>query len=404
MRKILVLVAMLSFDADSTMAAALFDEKAKKFTAGYEFLKQQKYQEARAAFESGLQENPANAMAHFYLGDACRGLKAWACAEEHYQTSLELDAKSSVADLAKQRGRKAKVWRLLDEGKQAINESNTSAKQIAHAEDTLDIAHKLGLDDEQQAVYQQLQGKIQQGHKANHVNPPLAKQDERSMVLVPAGEFVMGSSTGDADERPVRRVYLGAYFMDKDQLVVGQYAKFLEATSHTVPPEWNIMSRAMHRSRPVVNVNWEDAAAYCKWAGKRLPTEAEWEKAARGTDGRIYPWGDEPPSKFHGNMKKELWNNHMGLTPVGMFEDGKSPYGINDMAGNVWEWVSDWYAPNYYQTGPLRNPTGPPAGNHKVVRGGSWGSGPEGLRASERETRLPSFQGYGTGFRCAKTP
>jgi iron(II)-dependent oxidoreductase len=87
-----------------------------------------------------------------------------------------------------------------------------------------------------------------------------------------------------------------------------------------------------------------------------------------------------------------------------MFEDGRSPYGINDMAGNVWEWVSDWYDPNYYHTGPLRNPIGPPTGIHKVVRGGSWGSRPEGLRAAERETRLPSFQGYGTGFRCAKTP
>jgi formylglycine-generating enzyme required for sulfatase activity len=221
---------------------------------------------------------------------------------------------------------------------------------------------------------------------------------------VPAGEFIMGSWAGDADERPVRRVYLDAYFMDKDQVVVGEYAKFLGATSHSAPQEWNIMGRAMHQKRPVVNVDWADAVAYCKWAGKRLPTEAEWEKAARGTDGRTYPWGDEPPTRFHGNMRKELWNNHMGLTPVGMFEDGKSPYGINDMAGNVWEWVSDWYDPNYYSTGPLRNPTGAPTGDHKVVRGGSWGSGPEGLRAADREIHVPSFQGYGTGFRCAKTP
>ena len=404
MRKVLVLVAVLALDADSSMAAALFDERAKKFTAGYEFLKQQKYQEARAAFEAGLQQYPANAMAHFYLGDACQGLKAWVCAESHYETSLQLDAKSSVAGLAKQRGRKAKVWRLLDEGKQAINQPKALPEQVAQAEDTLEIAHKLGLDDEQQAVYQQLRGKIQQQHKVNHINPPLARQDDRSMVLVPAGEFLMGSLTGDLDEQPVRRVYLDAYFFDKDHLTVGQYAKFLEATSHNVPSEWNIMSRAMHKNRPVVNVEWADAAAYCTWAGKRQPTEAEWEKAARGIDGRTYPWGDEPPSKFHGNMKKELWNNHMGLTPVGTFGDGKSPYGVNDMAGNVWEWVSDWYDPNYYSTAPLRNPTGPPTGSHKVVRGGSWGSGPEGLRSAERETRLPSFQGFGTGFRCAKTP
>ena len=152
--------------------------------------------------------------------------------KQHYETSLELDAKSSVAGLAKQRGRKAKVWRLLDEGKQAINEPNAPPEQIAQAEDTLDIANKLGLDDEQQAVYQQLHEKIQQRHKVNHEKPSLAQQDERSMVLVPAGEFMMGSWTGDADEQPVRRVYLDAFFMDKDQLAVGQYAKFLEATSH----------------------------------------------------------------------------------------------------------------------------------------------------------------------------
>ncbi len=122
MRKILALVALLALDADSSMAAALFDERAKKFTAGYDFLKQQKYQEARTAFEAGLQQYPANALAHFYLGQACQGLKAWACAEEHYETSLELDVKSSVAALAKSRVRNAKAWRLLEEGKQAITE------------------------------------------------------------------------------------------------------------------------------------------------------------------------------------------------------------------------------------------------------------------------------------------
>jgi tetratricopeptide (TPR) repeat protein len=137
MRKILALVALLGLDAYSTMAAAPVDQGAKKFAAGYDFLKQQQYQEARTAYEAGLQKNPANALAHFYLGEACRGLKTWACAELHYETSLELDAQSPVAKLAKQWGHKAKVWRLLDEGKQALNASNALPKQLTQAEDAL---------------------------------------------------------------------------------------------------------------------------------------------------------------------------------------------------------------------------------------------------------------------------
>jgi formylglycine-generating enzyme required for sulfatase activity len=405
MRKILALVVVLGLDVDPTMAAALFDERAKKFTAGYDFLKQQKYQEARAAFEVGLQESPANAMAHFYLGDACRGLKAWACAEEHYETSLELDAKSSVAGLATQRGRKAKVWRLLDEGKQTINEPNVSPDMIAQAEETLDILNKLDLDEEQQARYQQLREKIKEKNRGSNGNTALAHLPDRSMVLVPAGEFMMGSFGGDPDELPVHKVYVGAFFMDKNQLSVAHYARFLDATHRDSPPEWTLMNKQTNQSRPVANVDWVDADAYCKWAGKRLATEAEWEKAARGTDGRVYPWGNEPPTRFHANSGKEVWNNHSALAPVGTFEEGKSPYGIYDMAGNVWEWVNDWYDPEYYQTSPPQNPSGPRKGSHKVVRGGSWGSnGITDLRSADRETHLPSFKGFGTGFRCAKTP
>ncbi len=404
MRKILVFVALLGLDADPTMSAALFDERVKKFAAGYDFLNQHRYQEARTAFEAGLQEYPPNAMAHFYLGDACRGLKAWACAEAHYETSLELDAKSSVASLAKQRGRKAKIWRLLDEEKQAINAPNVSPDMLAQAEDTLDIVNKLGLDDEQQARYRQLREKIEQRHKQSNGMTVAPHLLDRSMVLVPAGEFTMGSLAGDPDEQPVRQVYVGAFFMDTHQVAVSDYARFLEATHHDSPPEWTLMNKPTNWNRPVANVDWWETAAYCKWAGKRQPTEAEWEKAARGTDGRTYPWGNEPPTRFHATSGKEVFSNHGTLTPRGTFEAGKSPYGIYDMAGNVWEWVSDWYDQDYYKSGPLQNPPGPRKGDSKVVRGGSWGSGPKDLRAANREVHVPSFRGFGTGFRCAKNP
>jgi formylglycine-generating enzyme required for sulfatase activity len=403
MRKILLLVALLGLFAHQTMAAPSVDESNKKFSAGYKLLQQHQYQEARTAYEAGLQQQPANAMAHFYLGDACRGIKDWACAEAHYQTSQVLHTQSSVARLAQQRGRNAKVWRLLDEGKRAINEPNAAPTKVAQAKDTLDIASKLGLDDEQQAVYQQLQEKIQQ-HTQNHEKTASAQHQDRSMALVPAGEFMMGSARGDADEQPVHKVYVNTFLMDKYQVSVGHYARFLEATSHEVQEEWSLMNRPQHQNRPVANVDWADAVAYCKWAGKRLPTEAEWEKAARGTDGRIYPWGNEPPTKFLANSGKEVWSSHTALTQVGTFEEGKSPYGIYDMAGNVWEWVSDWYDPDYYKNSPSKNPTGPPTGESKVIRGGSWGSGPEAMRAADREIHLPSFRGLGTGFRCAKTP
>jgi formylglycine-generating enzyme required for sulfatase activity len=395
----LLLVALLGIAPHLTMAAAP-DRGAQEFATGYDLLKQQKYQEARTKFEAGLQRNPANAMAHFFLGDACKGLKAWACAEEHYETSIELDGKSTVAELAKQRLRKAKVWRMLEEGKHAINALNAQPEKVAQAKDTLDIANKMGLDDEQQALYQQLQEKIQQEHEKT----ALAQLLEMPTVLVPAGEFTMGSLYGDADEQPVHRVYLDAFYMDKYEVSVGQYAAFLQTTGDDPPPNWYTMNQPSHQKRPVVNVDWADAARYCKWADKRLPTEAEWEKAARGTDGRHYPWGNNAPTSLHANYFKTEWNNHWALVPVGKLEDGKSPYGIYDMAGNVWEWVSDWYDNDYYKNSPSKNPTGPSSGERKVFRGGSWESGGLSLQSTDRSSTTPAKRLYISGFRCAKTP
>lgn len=226
---------------------------------------------------------------------------------------------------------------------------------------------------------------------------------DQQMVLIPAGKFTRGSNHGD-DEQPVRTIYLNAFYMDMFEVTVGQYARYLEATDMEEPPDWSIMNQPQHQRRPVVNVDWDDAVNYCKWAGKRLPTEAEWEKAARGTDGRIYPWGNEAPTRLHANYGRKDWDNHQALTPVGSFEAGKSPYGIYDMAGNAWEWVFDWYGNEFYRKGPERNPIGPAKGDTKVVRGGSWLYVPEFLRTSFRFNADPFGKQFGYGFRCAKTP
>ena len=243
------------------------------------------------------------------------------------------------------------------------------------------------------------------GHKQGYEKTMSAQSHEPSMVLVPAGEFTMGSQKGDPDERPAHQVYLDAFSIDRYEVTVGQYASFLQEAGGHTPSDWATMNQLAHQKRPVANVDWADAAAYCKWAGKRLPTEAEWEKAARGTDGRLYPWGNEAPTSLHANYGKTGSSHHGALAPVGTLEGGKSPYGTYDMAGNVWEWVSDWYDHDYYKNSPSRNPTGPPTGGYKVIRGGSWNSNPRALRSSDRYWDPPSFRSqYVPGFRCAKNP
>jgi len=357
-----------------------------------------------------MKKNPSNALAQFYLADACRGLKDWSCAEEHYETALDLDPKLSTADLAKARLKKTKAWRLLEEAKATIAEGKASPEKFQQAQETLEIANKLGLDDEQQAVYQQLRERSSQGSSVSSPTNAGGRQQEMTskdgapMVLIPAGEFTMGDNQGADDEKPAHRVALNAYYMDKYEVTVAQYAKFLEATGLEAPLQWTIMNQPKHQKRPVVYVDWADAATYCKWAGKRLPTEAEWEKAARGTDGRTFPWGNDPPTRLHANYGKEEWNDHAAVNPVGILEDGKSPYGIYDMAGNVWEWTSDWYDKDFYKNSPAQNPNGAVSGEYKVLRGGSWDDHPQGLRSAGRDYYEPTDRDYDIGFRCAKTP
>ena len=243
------------------------------------------------------------------------------------------------------------------------------------------------------------------GQKQSQEQPASARPPAGAMVSIPAGEFTMGSQDGDADERPAHKVYVDSFSIDVYEVTVGQYAEFLRSGEVRAPLDWKTINQSANQKRPVANVDWADAVAYCKWAGKRLPTEAEWEKAARGTDGRIYPWGNDPPTPLHANYGKMGSHDYETLAPVGTLEVGKSPYGIYDMAGNVWEWVSDWYDNDYYKNSPQQNPGGPSMGGFKVIRGGSWTSSPRNLRSADRYWDPPSFRSlYFPGFRCAKNP
>ena len=198
---------------------------------------------------------------------------------------------------------------------------------------------------------------------AKQLVPEIKGSDGAPMVLVPAGEFTMGSEYAP-NERPPHQVYLDPFYIDKYEVTTARYGQFLQATAEQPPPyQWNNVNLADDAERPVIGVAWADADAYCRWAGKRLPTEAEWEKAARGTDERRYPWGNEEPTNDQANFGRSGgWKGYGMLTTVGGFEAGKSPYGVYDLAGNVWEWVADWYDPNYYKKSPDRNPTGPSGG------------------------------------------
>ncbi len=230
--------------------------------------------------------------------------------------------------------------------------------------------------------------------------------DEVPMAVVPAGEFWMGRDGMEAleDERPRHKVWLDRFAMDVHEVTTGRYARFLAATGRTPPWMWETVKLELHGDRPVIGVTWEDADAYCTWAGKRLPTEAEWEKAARGTDERLYPWGNQFPTAALANFALGVrFSYSQALRPVGSYPDGKSPFGLVDLAGNVWEWVRDWYESAYYERSPERNPPGPEQGQFKVLRGGSWSELPKYLLAYGRFKLPPNTRNSYIGFRCARS-
>ena len=273
-------------------------------------------------------------------------------------------------------------------------------------------------------------------HTATPNGPTKVDQD---MVLVPAGEFTMGATHAQQSRLldfgwsagwlrhfdsllkssgPAHQVYLDAFYIDKYEVSNKKYESFVIETGHRPPQSWTVAGFA-HPDQPVVAVSWLDADAFCAWAGKRLPTEAAWEKAARGTEGFVYPWGDTwvpnnlMSADWNANESLEdfeawsRWSAESGTGPakVGSYLQGASPYGAMDMAGNVWEWVADWYDTEYYLNSPERNPSGPTVGSRRVLRGGAWDVPRVVAYSWLRETFiLPDFaRSFVTGFRCAST-
>ena len=230
----------------------------------------------------------------------------------------------------------------------------------------------------------------------------------REMVHFPAGEFEMGSpkGIGKKNEYPNHKIYLDAFYLDRFEVTFADFEAYLAAHLKKYPTitGWvDRKARADLINKPIFGLQWKRCRNYCEWREKRMPTEAEWERAARGIENRIYPWGNEPPDKSRANfgnccfVQKGKVHNE-----VGHYEKGNTAEGISDLGGNVAEWVSDWYDKKYYKRSPYKNPKGPKKGKYHVIRGGAWNSLPMYLRSSSRYGDSDGKDYYGIGCRCAK--
>jgi formylglycine-generating enzyme required for sulfatase activity len=274
----------------------------------------------------------------------------------------------------------------------------------------------------------------------------VSKIDGMTMLYIPAGEFSMGYQDYDPSlqmyqmQFPLHMVYLASYWIDETEITNQMFTKFIDETKYVTDAEkngygivalpqvyWQKVNGASWEkprgpdsniseleNHPVVQISWNDANAYCLWAGRRLPTEAEWEKAARGFDMRLYPWGNSKPTgelanlpdiKFADYIKidfitSEIDDGYTFTAPVGSYPDGASPFGVLDMAGNVWEWVNDWFGEDYISDSPMQNPIGPSSGEVHIIRGASWDVY-YGDMAVNRQIDWPNASSASLGFRCA---
>jgi eukaryotic-like serine/threonine-protein kinase len=239
----------------------------------------------------------------------------------------------------------------------------------------------------------------------------ISEKDGMVLHYVPGGSFLMGSLSGDEDENPIHQVTLDPFWIDETEVTNRMYALCVADGNCRAPIDKSSFTRpsyhedAQYADYPVIWISWDDAIAYCSWAERKLPSEAEWEFAARwqitGTSAEgqalTYPWGDIGPNSNLLNFNSDVGDT----TQVGQYPNGKSPYGALDMAGNVWEWVGDFYDAAYYANSPSSNPLGPDSGETRALRGGSWNNFVEGVRAANRFRFLPTVQDYFIGFRCA---
>ena len=244
------------------------------------------------------------------------------------------------------------------------------------------------------------------------LSPEITDAKGAEMVLIPAGSFTMGSEAGEVDERPIHVIGMDDYYIDKFEVTNAQYKECVDELVCDLPGSTRLYTDTRLSDHPVVFVSWDMAVAFCEWRGARLPTEAEWEKAARGTELLSYPWGND----FDGDLLNycdlnctNSWadrrdNDKFDTTaPVGTYE-GVSPYGVYDLAGNVMEWVADWYGENYYENSPKTNPPGPASGRYRVLRGGSWYDTRDNVRSFKRTDLDPNNAYNYIGFRCAVDP
>jgi formylglycine-generating enzyme required for sulfatase activity len=224
-------------------------------------------------------------------------------------------------------------------------------------------------------------------------------EDGATLVYVPESEFMMGSDSYYPDEKPIHKVNLDAFWIDQTEVTNAMYAECMAADKCRAPSIANHFRNPDYGNHPVVYVDWNKANTYCSWAGRELPSEAQWEKAARGTDARIYPWGNDTPNDTLLNYNQKVSDT----IKVSSYETGKSIYGAYDMAGNVWEWVNDWYSESYYQISPSSNPLGPNFGQYRLVRGGAWNYSDSNVRSVDRFRNNPTYSSSSVGFRCARS-